>query len=63
MATQELRNANNVLLGKIHTLSDGRLEIRDKNNVLKGIYNPKQNETRNANNVLIGKGNMLSSLL
>ena len=63
MATQELRNKNNKLLGKIHTLSNGVLEIRDATNKLKGKYDPKTNQTRNASNSLVGKGNLLSSLL
>ena len=50
-------------LGKIETLSSGKLEIRDASNRLKGTYDPKSNETRDDSNRLVGKGNLLSSLL
>lgn len=63
MATQELRDSSNRLLGKIHTLNSGKMEIRDATNRLKGTYDPKSNETRDASNRLVGKGNLLSSLL
>jgi len=63
MATQELRDSNNRLLGKIETLYNGKLEIRDALNRLKGTYDPKSNETRDDSNRLVGKGNLLSSLL
>ena len=63
MATQELRDHSNRLLGKIKTLSNGKLEIRDASNRLKGTYDPKSNETRDSSNRLVGKGNLLSSLL
>ena len=63
MATQELRDSSNRLLGKIQTLSSGKMEIRDASNRLKGTYDPKSNETRAPSNRLVGKGNLLSSLL
>ena len=63
MAIQELRDSKNGLLGKIVTLPDGRMEIWDKTNEQKGIYNPKTNETRNRKNELVGKGNLLAILL
>ena len=63
MADQELRDKNNKLLGKIKTLSNGKLELRDANNKLKGFYDPKQNETRDPNNKLVAKSNMLTTLL
>jgi hypothetical protein len=62
MKTQELRDRNNRLLGKIKEVS-GKLEIRDPNNKLKGKYDPKTDQTRDANNRLIGKGNLLTTLL
>ncbi len=63
MADQELRDKNNRLLARIKTLSNGKQEIRDPNNRLKGVYDPKTNETRDPNNKLVAKGNVLSSLL
>jgi len=63
MKEQVLRDKNNRLMGKIITLSDGRLEIRDPSNRRKGTYNPKNNETRDSSNRLIGKGNLLTTLL
>ncbi len=63
MADQELRDKNNKMLGKIKTLSNGKLELRDPNNKLKGTYDPKSNETRDPNNKLVAKGNMLTTLL
>jgi hypothetical protein len=47
--TQDLRDKNGRLLGKITTTSGGKLEGRDQNGRLKGTYDPKSNETRNAN--------------
>lgn len=63
MADQELRDKTNHLLGKIKTLSNGKLELRDATNHLKGTYDPKTNETRDPTNHLVGKGNLLTSLL
>jgi hypothetical protein len=63
MRDQELRDRTGHLLGKIKTLSSGKLEIRDSSGRLKGTYDPKANETRDNNGRLVGKGNLLSSLL
>lgn len=63
MADQELRDRSNRLLGKIKTLSNGKLEIRDASNRLKGTYDPKSNVTRDSSNRLVGKGNLLTTLL
>ena len=63
MADQELRDPQNRLLAKIKTLSNGKLEIRDPQNRLKGVYDPKSNETRDTQNRLVGKGNLLTTLL
>lgn len=63
MADQELRDKHNRLLGKIKTLSNGTLELRDAHNILKGTYDPKRNETRDSHNRLVGKGNLLTTLL
>lgn len=63
MADQELRDKSNRLLGKIKTLSNGKLELRDASNRLKGTYDPKTNDTRDPSNRLVAKGNMLTTLL
>lgn len=63
MATQELRDARGLLLGKVETKSDGKQELRDAKGVLKGNYNPSYNETRDQRGAIVGKGNLLSSLL
>lgn len=62
MESQELRDKNNRLLGKINDVG-GKVELRDANNRLKGRYDPKTNETRDDSNRLVGKGNLLTSLL
>ena len=61
--TEELRDRNGNLLGRIQKTSESRVEIRDRNGNLKGYYNPKQNETRDQNGNLVGHGNLLTSLL
>ncbi len=63
MADEELRDRSNKLLGKIKTLSNGKLELRDASNKLKGTYDPKTNQTRDASNKFVGKGNLLTTLL
>ena len=63
MVDQELRDRSKKLLGKIKTLSNGKLEIRDSSNRLKGTYDPKTNETHDSSNKRIGKGNLLATLL
>lgn len=63
MADQELRDKTGGLLGKIKTLFDGKLELRDHIGSLKGTYNPKTNETRDKIGSLVGKGNLLATLL
>ena len=61
--SEELRDRNGNLLGRIQQVSDQRTEIRDKNGNLKGYFNPQQNETRDQNGNLVGKGNLLAALL
>jgi len=61
--TQELRDRNGYLLGRIIETSSTRHEIRDANGYLLGTYNPQSNETRDANGYLVGRGNLLASLL
>jgi hypothetical protein len=61
--SEDLRDRNGNLLGRIQHVSDTRIEIRDKSGNLQGHFNPKQNETRDRNGNLVGRGNLLSSLL
>jgi hypothetical protein len=61
--TQELRDRNGRLLGRIIEMSSTRHEIRNANGNLRGTYNPQYNETRDANGNLVGRGNLLVSLL
>jgi hypothetical protein len=63
MQTEDLRDRNNRVIGRIITRSDGVMEIRDPVNRLKGTYHPKTNETRDPVNRLVGKGNLLATLL
>jgi len=60
--TQELRDRNGRLLGKI-SQSGNKQELRDAIGKLKGYYNVQTNETRDSIGRLVGKGNLLSSLL
>lgn len=62
MASQELRNNNGHLLGKI-VEEGGKLVIKDPNGHSKGKYDPKTNETYDMNGHRIGKGNLLTTLL
>lgn len=63
MTTQELRDRRGFLIGKIKTLSNGKLELRDARGFLKGTYDPKYNETKDERGFTVGKGNLLASLL
>ena len=62
MADQVLRDRKGKLLGRIRTVGS-RLEIRDHKGMLKGRYDPKNNQTRDSKGKLVGKGNLLTSLL
>ena len=63
MADRELRDKSGHLLGKIKSLSNGRLELRDASGRLLGHYDPKTDQTRDHTGKLVGKGNLLASLL
>lgn len=63
MPDQVLKDKSNRVLGKIKTLPNGKLELRDHTNSPKGTYNPKTNETRDKSNRVVGKGNLLTTLL
>lgn len=63
MADQQLRDNMNRLIGTIKTRLDGRMEIWDDMNRMKGTYDPKTNETRDDMNRSVGTGNLLATLL
>ncbi|MFP4013717.1 MAG: hypothetical protein ACLFVQ_06500 [Chitinispirillaceae bacterium] len=63
MPEQVLRDRQSRVIGKIRTLSNGQLEIRDRSDRLKGTYDPEINITKDSSNRMIGKGNLLKTLL
>ncbi len=63
MHTEDLRDRNNRVIGRIITRSDSVQEMRDPVNRLNGTYNPKTDETRDGVFRLVGKGNLRVSLL
>lgn len=58
-----LRDRTGKIIGKIYTLSNGKLELRSASNKKLGTYDPDTNQTRDYSNRLIGKGNLLAMLL
>ena len=58
-----LKDRSGKIIGKIHTLSTGKLELRSPSNKKLGTYDPDTNQTRDHANRLIGKGNLLTMLL
>lgn len=62
-ATEEFRDPQNRLLGKIVTRSDGRIEARDHRNRLLGTYDPRAGVTYDHNNRVVGRGNFLPALI
>ncbi len=62
MATQELKDRNGHLIGKIAE-EGGKLVIKDRNGHSKGKYDPKTNTTYDMNGHKIGTGNLLTTLL
>jgi hypothetical protein len=63
MADQDLRDKSGRPIGRIKTLSGGKLELRSAAGNLLGTYDPKQNQTRGPGGNLIGSGNLLGTLL
>jgi sporulation protein YlmC with PRC-barrel domain len=62
MCEEVFRNRNGQLLGRVKEVNMV-YELRDKNGVLLGKYNPETNQTRDRNAKLLGKGNLLSMLI
>lgn len=62
MTEKAFRNKNGQLLGKVKEVNM-MYELRDKNGILLGKYNPETNQTRDRNGKILGKGNLLSMLI
>ena len=60
---EELRDAQNRLIGKMVTRSDGRIEGRDHRNRLLGVFDPQANVTYDRNSRVVGRGNFLPVLI
>ena len=60
---QDLRDNTGKLIGRIHTLSNDKLEIRNASGRKLGTYDPGTNQTRDHTGRLVGKGNLLTMLL
>ena len=63
MSTQDLRDRNGSLIGKVVTKSDGKQEIYDRFGSIHGKYDPKTNKTYDRRGSLVGTGNLLTTLL
>lgn len=61
--TEDLRDKTGKLIGRIHTLSNNKLEIRNASGRKLGTYDPGTNQTRDHTGRLVGKGNLLTMLL
>lgn len=61
--TEEFRDPQGRLIGRIVSRQDGQKEARSASNQLLGRYDPDSNETRQANNTLFGRGNQLPVLI
>ena len=59
---QEVRDRSNRLLGWRQE-NGNRIEGRDAGGMLRGWYDPRQNETRDACGRLVGKGDILAALI
>jgi len=60
---EDLRDRTGKLIGKIHTFSNGKQEIRNASGKKLGTYDPSSNTTRDYTGRLVGKGNLLTMLL
>ena len=63
MGDQILKDRHGQPRGKIKTLSNGRLEIVDRQGTPVGTYDPKTNKTLDKHGSPIGSGNLLTTLL
>lgn len=60
---QQLKDVNGRLVGSIATVSNSKLEGRDSNGRIKGIYDIKEDKTRDSNGRVVGKGNLLAAVI
>jgi hypothetical protein len=60
---EDLRDRTGKLIGRIHSLSNGKLEIRNAAGRKLGTYDPDTNQTKDHTGKLVGKGNLLTMLL
>ncbi len=60
---QQLKDVNGRSVGSIATVSNSKLEGRDSNGRLKGIYDIKEDKTRDSNGRVVGKGNLLAAVI
>jgi hypothetical protein len=61
--TTVLEDKQGRVLGKIKTLPNGKLELRDKQGCVVGRYDPKANKTKDKQGRVVGKGNLLPMLI
>ncbi len=60
---QQVRSDSGKLLGYIQDLPDGKQGVRDRFGNLRGIFDPKKNETRDWRGRRVGAGNLLETLV
>ena len=58
-----LRDRNNRAVGTLERVFGDRIEGRDANGRLKGVYNMKSDTTHDGSGRLVGKGNLLAALV
>ena len=63
MSRQTIRDRNQVLLGTIETVSDGRQTASDRDNRLLGWYDPRRDVTTDPNLRILARGNVLAGLV
>jgi hypothetical protein len=63
VSRQIIRDRNQILLGTIETMSDGRQKATDRNNRLLGWYDPRRDVTTDPNLRVVARGNTLAGLI